>query len=165
MFVTAYHVVTIPLTQLYSRLIMAAMSGLGKSVLLPTTLATNLNPKVVVRRKDTTIHTTTLIDEHIRQLTTDFPDYLEKFIKLPPSYEFEESRLHHIHGFPHDMNPTTNQEREWRKVAIGFSGEQQLFNMMSRTFANKKGSVMISGFKPEQLFQIARQTMEHQYTE
>ena len=99
-----------PLTQLYSRLIMAAMSGLGKSVLLPTTLATNLNPKVVVRRKDTTIHTTTLIDEHIRQLTTDFPDYLEKFIKLPPSYEFDESRLHHMHGFLSDSNPTTNQE-------------------------------------------------------
>ena len=139
------------------------LPGLGVSKLQPSTLVNNLNPTVIVRRKDTSIEKTTLLEEHTRQLTTDFPDFLERFIKLPPSYEFEESRLHHIHGFPHNMIPKTNPEREWKKVAVGFSAEQQLFNMLSRTFNNRKGSVMISGFKPEQLFQIARQTMEHEY--
>ena len=35
--------------------------------------------------KDTTTEKTSLMKEHIRQLTTDFPDFLERFIKLPPS--------------------------------------------------------------------------------
>ena len=96
------------------------LPGLGVSKLQPSTLVNNLNPTVIVRRKDTSIEKTTLLEEHTRQLITDFPDFLERFIKLPPSYEFEESRLHRIHGFPFDMNPITNAEREWRKLRLAF---------------------------------------------
>ena len=55
------------------------LPGLGVSKLQPSTLVNNLNPTVIVRRKDTSIEKTSLMKEHIRQLTTDFPDFLERF--------------------------------------------------------------------------------------
>ena len=139
------------------------MTGLGKTVLQPNGMVADLNPSVRVRRKDTTVEITTLVEEHERQLITDFPNYLEEFIKLPHSYEFEDSRLHHILRFPDHMTPTTPPEFEWRKVATSFCAEQNAFVKMCRTFSGSKGSLMLSGFKPEKLFTIARQTMEYDY--
>ena len=72
---------------------MAAMAlnlaGLGKSVLQPSCMAANLNPTVRVRRKDTTVEITTLMEEHMRQLTTDFPNIRRVYI----SHSFNISRF------------------------------------------------------------------------
>ena len=43
-----------------------------------------------VRRKDTTVEITTLMEEHIRQKTMDFPNFLEEFICLPNSFKFDD---------------------------------------------------------------------------
>ena len=139
------------------------LAGLGKSVLQPSGMVANMNPTVRVRRKDTTVEITTLMEEHLRQLTTDFPKFLDEFIQLPQCFQFDDARLHHIQGFPDHMKPTIPPEFEWMKVATGFSGELLLCNMMIRSFSGTKGTLMISGFKTEQLFTIARQTLDHEY--
>ena len=146
---------------------MAAMAlnlaGLGKSVLQPSGMVANLNPTVRVRRKDTTVEITTLMEEHMRQLDEDFPNFLQEFIRLPQSYEFDDRILHNIQGFPDHMKPTIPAEFAWMKAATGFSGELLLFKMMCRSFSGSRGSLMISGLKTEQLFTIARQTLDHEY--
>ena len=139
------------------------LTGLGKTVLQPSGMLANFNPTVRVRRKDTTEEITTLMEEHARQLKTDFPNFLSDFIRLPETFQFEESRLHHIQGFPDHMMPTIPAEFEWLKVATGFSGELVLCNMMIRSFYGSRGSLMISGFKTEKLFKIVRESLEYEY--
>ena len=143
---------------------MASFAGLGKNVILKSSLQVNpLDPLVRVRRKDTTVHDVHLMAEHARVIEQDFPNYESCFLQFPKTYEYEESRLHGVDGFPAEMQATTNPEREWRKVGISFAGEEKLYNMLVKTFTNTRGAFMWSGYKAENFVLVAKETLEYDY--
>ena len=143
---------------------LASLPGLGKNAILSNSLQVNpLDPLVRVRRKDTTVHDVHLLAEHARVIAQDFPNYASCFLQFPSSYEYEESRLHGVDGFPAEMQATSNPEREWRKVGISFAGEEKLYNMLVRTFTNTRGAFMWSGYKVENFVLVARETLDYDY--
>ena len=143
---------------------MASLAGLGKNAIMSNSLLVNpLDPLVRVRSKDTTVHYVHLMAEHARVIEQDFPNYATRFLPFPSTFEYEESRLHRVDGFPAEMQATTNPEREWKKVGIAFAGEEKLYNMLVRTFTNTRGAFMWSGYKVENFVLVARETLDYDY--
>ena len=146
----------------------SGFSGLCKTAIMSKPLAVILDPEVRVRRQNSTTEQVRLVMEHGRQLQADFPQFSDEFHQFPKTFEYELTRLHGIEGFPAELNTTMGtspQEREWRKVAMGFAGEEKLYNTLSMLFSNTRGAFMWSGFKTETLFKVAQETLSYDYTQ
>ena len=126
---------------------------------------------VTVRRQDSTTENVMLMDELVRFLDAVEPDALNKQLRYPKSFQYNEDSLYHIHGFPEEARTRfarSNQKidkevgvrEQWRRRALGDSSEAKTVLALEKLF-QRRTSLLLTVVKAEKILTLGRQSAKH----
>ena len=97
-----------------------------------------------VKRKDSTIHVTNLMDEFLALINQDFPDFYQQLIRFPSTFRYSKEMLHETERFPGVATELFQHQRvgrnprdvdysltRWDEAAMAQKAEEEVFNSLA----------------------------------
>ena len=105
-----------------------------------------------------------LDDEYLEFLKRNFPDYNERMVTVPVSFQYKDVQGVKNHGIVRDDGgrkgeEISKEELEWNKRVSGIRAEQRLFDLLQRLFLDEP-CLLMNGFNESDLIKVAESNLQ-----
>ena len=101
-----------------------------------------------------------LDDEYLEFLKSNFPDYNERMVTVPVSFQYKVKS----HGIVRDDggrkgDDVSKEEKVWNKDVSGLKAEQRIFDELQRQFSDQP-CLLMNGFSEQDLIKVVKSKLQ-----
>ena len=103
-------------------------------------------------------------DEFCEFLKSNFPEYKERMVTVPASFQYKDVQGVKTHGIVRDDGgkkgkEISKEEKDWNKAVSGLRAEQRIFDEIQRQFADQP-CLLMNGFSEHNLFKVVKSKLQ-----
>ena len=103
-------------------------------------------------------------DEFCEFLKENFPEYNERMVTVPVSFQYKDVQGVKTHGIVRDDGGregdlVSKEEKDWNKAVSGLRSEQRIFNEIQRQFSDQP-CLLMNGFSEHNLFKVVKSKLQ-----
>ena len=97
-------------------------------------------------------------------LKSNFPDYNDRMVTVPVSFQYKDVQGVKTHGIVRDDGgrkgeEISKEEKEWNKRVSGIRAEQRLFDLLQRLFSDEP-CLLMNGFNESDLIKVVESNLQ-----
>ena len=105
-----------------------------------------------------------LDEEFSKFLKSNFPDYNERMVTVPVSFQYKGEQGLETHGIMRNKggrkgDDVSKEEKKWNKAVSGLRAEQRIFEELQRQFSDEP-CLLMNGFREHDLIKVVRDKLQ-----